>query len=267
MKKKELRNFKKLTTSTIKSEFENLDFTIFLVQPQGPINIGLIARVMKNFGVQNLLIFHPECKISSVARKFSMHGLDLLQKARIINDNSQNKSDRLKSLKNIFDEFDYVIGTSSKKTRYGNVKRTTYYVNELDFTLFKSSHGKIAVVFGREDKGLFNAELKLCDFVIKIPVTDDYPALNLSHAVTITLSQFFLKTRIVQKGDIITSTRSNREFLYREVEKILNTLNYEKNAKDDVIQALKNILGRSFSSLKEVNLLISLFSAINKKKK
>ena len=263
MKKKDLRKVKNISTSEFEESLQHLEFSIILVEPQGPINVGMACRVMKNFGFQNLILFNPRCEIGSDARKFSMHGLDILKNARILQFEDE---DHLKSLGQLFSEFNYVIGTSGKKTRFNNIKRITYYVDEVDLTLLNDPHAKVALVFGREDKGLFNEELDLCDFLIKIPVNDDYPALNLSHAVAVTLFSLFKKIRNVHKGDIIASSQSDREQLFYILENTLDFLDYTEGAKDRTVRALKNILGRSFSSLKEINLLISLFSSINKKK-
>lgn len=264
MKKKELRKKKTTSTSEIKEKYHHLKFSVVLIEPQGPINIGMICRSMKNFGFPDLIIFNPQCEIGSEARKFSMHGLEILQNARII---QPKKEDYQSSLIELINEFNYVIGTSGKKTRFNNVKRILYYVDEIDFSMINSSEAKIALVFGREDTGLRNEELDLCDFVVKIPVDEAYPALNLSHAVAIILFSLFKKIRDIHKGDIITSSQSDREQLYATLEGTMDSLEYTPEAKERVIRSLKNILGRSFSSLKEINLLISLFSEINKKSK
>ncbi len=260
MKKKDLKKSKNLATSEIKPEYQEIEVSVILVHPQGPINIGMIARVIKNFGFQNLILYHPECEIGSDARKFSMHGLDILKNARVIQDNDF-------SLKTLFNEFNFVIGTSGKSTRFNNIKRIVYYVDEIDLSVLKTPEAKIALVFGREDMGLFNEELDLCDFVVKIPTNDDYPALNLSNAVSIVLYEFFKKMRTLQRGDVIPSSPSDREQLYKTIETITKSLNYAPEVSKKVIRGLKNILGRSFSSLKEINLLISLFSSIKKNKK
>ena len=262
MKKKDLRKLKTMSTSEIKDDFQHIEFSVILVEPQGPINIGMIARSMKNFGFKNLIIFNPQCEVGSDARKFSMHGLDILKIARIIR---TQKNNSISSLNQLFQEFDFVIGTSAKQTRFNNIKRIAYYVDEVDLSLLNSPGAKIALVFGREDTGLYNAELEICDYIIKIPVSDEYPALNLSHAVSIILFSFYKKLRRVQKGDVIPSSYNDREQLIRILRNTLNIFDYRLEASDKLIQAMQNILGRSFSSLKEINLLISLFSEINKK--
>ncbi|MHA1109948.1 MAG: RNA methyltransferase [Promethearchaeota archaeon] len=262
MKKKELQRIKKTSTSQIKSSFQNLEISVILVEPQGPINVGMTCRVMKNFGFLNLILFNPRCEIGSDARKFSMHGLDILKNARVILPKENNY---YSSLVELFKEYTYVIGTSGKKTRFNNVKRIIYYVDEIDFSQIESPEAKVALVFGREDTGLSNEEIGLCDFILKIPVDDAYPTLNLSHAVAITLFSVFKKIRDVHKGNIIASSQSDRDPLYATLERTMDSLEYTPEAKERVVRSLKNILGRSFSSLKEINLLISLFSSINKK--
>lgn len=267
MKKKELRKYKNLTTSELLPQFQQIKISIILVEPQGPINLGLTARAMKNFGFQNLILCFPQCEIDSEARRFSMHGLEILQASRILPVEPDSEDNgKLTRLDALFKEFDYVIGTSGKRIRFNNIKRITYYVDEINFSLISSPSANIALVFGREDTGLTNEELDLCDFVIKIPVQDDYPALNLSHAVAITLFSIYKKLREIKKGDVVVSSQKDREQLYITLENTLEYLDYATDARNKVIRAMKNIIGRSFTSLKEISLLLSLFASINKKK-
>ncbi|MHA1340721.1 MAG: RNA methyltransferase [Promethearchaeota archaeon] len=270
MKKKELKKRKQNKISTIKNDFSNLDFYIILVEPSGSANIGMIARIMKNFGFKNLVIFNPRCQIDSDARKYSMHARkDILAGAEIIRlDFDISKQEKLQELNNYLKKFNYVIGTSAKESIFRNIRRTSIYIDELNLNLIANPNNpivKIAILFGREKEGLFNEELDLCDFLVKIPTSEEYPSINLANAVSIILFTIFKKLRKISKGTIIPSTLEHREILYKKIIQVLKDFQFDKDVSERILRSFKNILGRSFSSLKEIDMLITFFHHIKKK--
>jgi len=268
MKKKVLRQTTDTKISYIKPEYSKIHFTVILIEPEGSINVGFICRSMKNFGFSNLIVFNPKCQFDSDMRKYSMHARkDVLEKAEFIHLNETiSKRDYFKELKSLFNRFNYVIGTSSKPGMFRNIKRINFFVDELDFTSILNDNNtspvEIAIVFGRESQGLHNEELNLCDFTIKIPTSDEYPSMNLSHAVSIVLFTIYKKIREIRKGTIIPSTREQKDILYRNIASVLEMLEFPNDVRDRINRTFINILGRSFSSMKEVNLILTLFKRI-----
>ncbi|MHA1820827.1 MAG: RNA methyltransferase [Promethearchaeota archaeon] len=278
MKKKIIRKKKSTTTSEMHDFYKNLEFSVILVETEGSANVGSIARLMKNFEFKNLILFNPQCEIDSDARKYSMHArLDILNNARIIKlDENISKTQFLAEFKKLLDEFNYVIATSGKSSFYRNITRVSTYIDELDLSNILGANTtadvnydnkqkiKIAIVFGREPSGLKNEELELCDFLVKIPASDSYSTLNLSHAAAIVFFTIFKKTHSISKGTILASTKKQREILLDKLKVTLEIISLPKEIDDKIIQSFKNIIGRSFTSMKEINLLITLFDQIIK---
>jgi tRNA/rRNA methyltransferase len=265
LKKKELRRIADNTTSSLLDQYSDIEFSIVLIETEGSANIGSICRSMKNFGFKNLVLFNPKCKIDSDARKYSMHARkDILEKREQIDlEPNTSKEDYLENLREYLEQFSYVIGTSAKAGMFRNIKRINYYIDELDFSNIKSDgNTKIALLFGREPSGLMNEEIELCDFLVRIPTSDDYSSINLAHAVTLVLFTIFKKIRSVRKGTVAPSTREQREFLFDRIREVVEYLEFSKDVDERIVRTFKNILGRSFSSMKEVNLLLSLFKQI-----
>jgi len=266
MKKKLLKK-NKLNFSSLKKDFFNTDFYIILVEPSGSENIGMISRIMKNFGFKNLVIFNPKCQIDSNTRKYSVHARkDVLANAKIINlDFDLTKEQKIIELEKYLESenFNFVIGTSAKESLFRNVRRIFIYLDELDLNLIKTSENcKIAILFGREKEGLFNEELQICDFLIKIPTCDEYPSINLANAVSIVLYTLFRKLRNLSKGTHVLSNKKQREILFFKINQILKELNLNPEANYKIDRSFKNILGRSFSTSKEIDLLIAFFNKI-----
>ena len=267
MKKKLLRMQADNSISSIPPSNLNFDFQIVLIEPSGSANVGLCARSMKNFGFKHLILFNPQCEIDSDARKYSMHARkEVLEKAQIIHLNEEKEITReyyLNKFEIFLEQFDFVIGTSGKTSTFRNINRVAYFVDDLDFSsVIPSKKIKIALLFGRESIGLYNEEIDLCDILLRIPTSDDYTALNLSHAISIVLFTIFKKIRVVGKGNVVNSTRDQRDILYGRIQEVLSELEFKKNVDKKIVRTFKNILGRSFSSMKEVNLLLSLFLRI-----
>jgi tRNA/rRNA methyltransferase len=58
---------------------------VVLVEPAGPLNVGAVARVMKNMALQQLVVVNPQCDLrSEPARRMAVHGIDVLAAAQIV---------------------------------------------------------------------------------------------------------------------------------------------------------------------------------------
>ncbi len=226
-------------------------FSIILVEPQTAGNIGAVARLMGNFGFKNLYLVDP-VKIDEEAEKRAMHGNNILQKAEICEDYEE-----------LVSNFDMVVGTSGINTE--NEKkflRKAETPEKLSKTL-KDYDGDVALVFGREDKGLNNQELMKCDRLVRIPASEDYPILNLSHAVGIVLYEIFKETdgNIVNKDDRL-SEESERERLIQRFSDILEEIIFPEHKYEKTEVMFRRILGRSSLTKWEYHRLMGVFSQI-----
>lgn len=155
------------------------EVAVAFVEPLYEINIGYVARCMKNFGLSTLMLVNPRCKVGDEARRFAMHGRDVLERARLAS-----------SLEELVGEFDLVAGTTGVQTKeLSHVRR---WITPEDLARRVAGYeGTVLVVLGREDRGLTNAELSMCDVVVTIPANPEYPILNVSHAAAIILYELF----------------------------------------------------------------------------
>lgn len=148
-------------------------FHVVLVEPRYDGNVGAVARAMKNFGFGNLALVKPP-PLGAEARKASMHGRDIMEKAVVYG-----------SFDEMAESFDFLVGTSAKLAGDANTLRTPVFPEEL--LKASGSRGRVALLFGREDVGLLNGELERCDMQVTIPANPEYPTLNLSHSVAVLL--------------------------------------------------------------------------------
>jgi len=148
-----------------------MNISFILVEPAVPENVGAAARAIKTMGFSQLVLVNP-CDYLSGPASWLAHGSnEILENAVVFS-----------SLNEALKEFDFVIGTSAKKR---SVKYDYFPLPNLPELLI--SKGKtvqnVAVVFGREESGLRNDELKLCDLVTTVPMKTTFPSLNLAQAV------------------------------------------------------------------------------------
>ncbi len=148
-------------------------FKIVLVEPEYSINLGAVCRAMSNFGFSDLAIVNPKCPIGFTAKKYAKHAKYLLTSAKIA-----------KSVKDAVSGCDFIVGTTGVLRRHKATLRDPATLSEFAKSV---PNGRIAVLFGREGIGLMRNEIDMCDMLVRIETSDDYPIMNLSHAVAVFL--------------------------------------------------------------------------------
>lgn len=158
----------------------NLDhISIVLAEPQIPENIGSVARSMYNMGITHLVLVNP--KNHDVSRmRITATG----PSARVI-----ERMEVHDALRTALGPFQYVIGTTA---RIGNQRPALTDPNRLAQDLIAiSQENRVAILFGPEDRGLSNDQLRHCHTIATIP-TAKFSSLNLAQAVMIICYEIFL---------------------------------------------------------------------------
>ncbi|MBS3817077.1 MAG: RNA methyltransferase [Candidatus Thermoplasmatota archaeon] len=226
-------------------------FSVVLVEPQTSGNIGAVARLIGNFSFEKLYLVNP-VDLDDEAEKRAMHAKDVLENAEIVDDYEATVSN-----------FDLVVGTSGinteKKKKFLRKAETPEELNKS----IADQEGSIALVFGREDQGLLNEELKKCDRLVRIPASEDYPILNLSHAVCVILYELFKeKEDEVVKREEDLSEKSERERLIETFSEVLKAAGYPEHKHEKTEVMFRKILGRSTLTRWEYHRLMGVFSQI-----
>lgn len=263
--KKDVSNFQ---LTKIAPEYQNLNFTIVLNQPEHAGNIGSIARLMKNFNFNNLIVFNPmesaEVIRSRHTQGFAMHGKDILFNADIIELDNQN--DHLNKYKELMHKFDLIIASTAKGMHYKNIRRLATFPGDLTLPISQKPLS-IAIVFGKESHGLTNEEIEVADLLIRIPANDEYPTLNISHACGIILYEIYNKIHNITIGrgikPVLLANKNDKQILYNAVKNLSESLIIRPYTAENVVLAFKNVFERAFVSKKELNLILGVFSKLN----
>ncbi len=157
-------------------DFKN-DIYVVLVEPAGTINIGSVARLCENFSVEELRLVSPKCNhLDHESKRMAVKGLSILKKAKVY-----------KNLNAAISDCSRVIA-SCGRIDHGEIPLHSNK-EALRWAIESDRKETIAIVFGREDRGLSNEELLKANKVISLSTNEKYPSLNLSHAVAIVLHQ------------------------------------------------------------------------------
>ncbi|HEY9738237.1 MAG TPA: RNA methyltransferase [Trichocoleus sp.] len=148
---------------------------IVLVEPAGPLNVGSVARVMKNMGLRQLVLVNPQCDpLSDEARQMAVHGADVLEAAT-----------RVETLLEALSGCQRAIATTARLRATGEPLEMPEAVLPWLLPEPVESGIQTALIFGPEDRGLNNKELSYAQRYLRIPSSDDYPSLNLAQAVAV----------------------------------------------------------------------------------
>ena len=143
---------------------------IVLVEPAGPLNVGSVARIMKNMGLHQLVLVSPHCDhLGEEARLMAVRAADILETAKVV-----------ESLPAALVGCVRAIATTGDDSRSLPTKLEDP-AHALPWLLEAPS----ALIFGPEDCGLTNAQLNRAQRLIRIPSSDAYSSLNLAQAVAI----------------------------------------------------------------------------------
>lgn len=161
---------------------------IVLVEPAGPLNVGSVARVLKNFGLQQWVLVNPQCDpLSEASRQMAVHAADLLESVQIVS-----------TLPEALAGCSRVIATTG-------LDRTTLNVpfeppSQALPWLIENRQQPVALLFGREDRGLTRTELNYAHRLVQIPTSPDYASMNLAQAVAICCYELSCQGRTGQPG-------------------------------------------------------------------
>lgn len=217
---------------------------IVLVRPMHDSNVGSVCRAMKNFGFTELVLVSPECKLGFDAVLYAKHAKDVLQKA--VKANSLDEAIRGCSV---------VVGTTGDLRKYSkDMFKNCIPLPELRKKIGSS---KAALVFGNEGTGLTGEELKKCDLVCFIPTSDDYPVMNLSHAVAVALYELTKTSRQLYEP----ASRKKVLFMLKMFSKIVAKSKGVRDKKK-ILNAFSSVLQRSRPSDEEIQALFSLFKEL-----
>ena len=217
-----------------------------LVRPLQAGNVGAAARALKNMGLDDLRLVAPRIAAGArAAAAMAVHGKDVLRNAR-----------RYAKLDEALADCSIVAGTTCRPGLY---RSGAIALREAAAALVaEAAAGRVAIVFGPEDTGLENRELKLCQRLITIPTAPAYPSLNLAQAVMLVAYELMMAsgTARAMPEPVPRATAMDVEAMLERMSEALVSIGFlpEENP-DHIMFALRAVLGRAGVSARELDIL------------
>lgn len=238
----------------------NLDnIRIVLVHTSHPGNIGAVARAMKNMGIDKLSLVAPKQYPDEQANWRAVSAGDVLDSA-IVTD----------TLEEAIASCQFVVGTSA---RGRSIPWPLLDPRQCAERIAPATdHGEVAVVFGREDRGLTNDELQLCNLHLNIPTSDAYSSLNLAMAVQVVCYELRmlkiypdLPTSDIEQWDTPFSSSENMEHFYTHLEETLVDLEFlDPAAPRQLMPRMRRLYSRVRLDEMELNILRGILTQTRK---
>ena len=235
--------------------------TIILVRPQLSENIGMTARVMDNFGLSKLSIVNPrDGWPNKKAETSAKHAKKIIDKAKIYS-----------SLDNAILKYDLVIATSNRKRFLTKKSYNNFKIFKKEIVNFKN----IAILFGPENSGLSNKDLRLANFIFTIPTANSNKSLNLSHSVSIISYELFNFNHDLiknNKNQNIYNNKVDKRELMIFLNSLINDLDLKGffkplEKKESMIDNIYSIYNKIDLTKKELRMLWGMHKKLKKQPK
>ncbi len=223
---------------------------VVLVQPLYPGNVGSVARAMLNFGFRNLILVDPT-PLDDEAYRMAKHARGVLESALILDE-----------FEDVFHHVDYLAGTSGVDTR-SDRKFNRISLTPREFaSRIAGFDGRVGIAFGRENYGLYNHELERCDALVKVPTSDEYPVMNISHAVAVILYEMSMAMGVGEGEERPLASKEEYELMVSRFERLLDLVDYPAHKKKRTVVMFRRLLGRAVMTRWEYHALMGVFSDI-----
>jgi tRNA (cytidine32/uridine32-2'-O)-methyltransferase len=240
--------------------FDNI--RIVLVNTNTPGNIGGVARAMKNMGLSRLYLVEPREYPHPEAEWRAASAADVLAGAVVTG-----------SLGEAIADCQFVVGTSARGRRIPwpllDARQCAARIGEA------SGREQVAVLFGREDRGLTNDELQLCNLHLNIPTAEEYSSLNLAMAVQVVCYELRMLSSEQQgllpasedaEWDAPFTSREDMERFYAHLEQTLIDIEFLNPAAPRQLMArLRRLYSRVRLDEMELNILRGILTETQKR--
>jgi len=232
---------------------------IVLVNTSHPGNIGGVARAMKNMGLSRLYLVQPKQFPDEQANWRAASAGDILEKAVVVD-----------NLDEAIGDCQFVVGTSARERRIPwpllDVRQAAEQV------AVHAVQEQVAIMFGREDRGLTNDELRSCNLHLNIPTSKDYSSLNLAMAVQVVCHEIHmlsardaLPETAEDQWDTGFSTREDMERFFTHLEQTLVDIEFlDPAAPRQLMPRLRRLYSRVRLDDMEVSILRGILTETRK---
>lgn len=231
---------------------------LVMVNTTHPGNIGAAARAIKNMGLSRLVLVDPKEFPSPKAVWRAAGATDVLDDVQVVS-----------TLDEAIQDCGLVIATSARERRIPWPLLTPRECG--DRVWAESEHHDIAIVFGREDRGLTNDELQKCNFHVHIPANPEYSALNIAAALQVIVYEIRMSYLNAGAGkpvhfedwDLPPAKHKDTEMYFEHLEQTLEKLGfYDPENPRQTITRIRRLFSRIRMDQMELSIMRGMLTAI-----
>jgi len=240
----------------------NKQVKIILIETSNSGNIGSTLRAMKTMGFGNLCLVSPKKFPSEEVTALAANAGDLIDTVQVVN-----------TLEEALDGCNLIVGTSSRdrKVPWPNesiISASPKIIAEAN------KNNTVAILFGREDRGLTNDELQRCNLHVHIPANEDYPVLNVAMSVQVVCYELLVSRAIDSKiknnqhWDVPLAEANHVNRLIEHFTDVAEKLEvFNKGNPRQIGARIKRLFTRIGLDEMEVNFMRGFLAAVEKKLK
>lgn len=244
---------------------------IVMVNTTLPANIGSALRAMKTMGIRQLVLVAPKTYPHPDINALAAGATDLLEHIIVVD-----------TLEDAIADCHMVFGTSARSRTIPWPLLDVRPASQIALQQVVNHQHQVAILFGREDRGLTNEELALANYHVTIPVNTDYGVLNVAQAIQIICYEFRMaaseyidhkqETTSTETMPVIQHhmqwdeplvTQAQMQEFYPHLEKMLEEIEFFDPTNPRLLPTrLKRLFGRVQLDRMEYNLLRGVFSRV-----
>jgi tRNA/rRNA methyltransferase len=223
---------------------------IVLVRPQYSGNIGAVARAMRNMGLKELTLVNPGPVQRAQADIMAVHARSVLDSMCIQS-----------SLRAAVGDCGLVVGTTCRPGLYRDTAVSPRAL--APYIVAMAAVNRVALVFGPEESGLTNEDLRVCHRLIMIPTDTAYLSLNIAQAVLLCCYEVFLAAQAEQEElaprSYPLAIAEQQELMYEKLKQALLRIGFlHGDNPEHIMFALRRIFGRTGLEERDVRILLGM---------
>ncbi len=212
-------------------------------------NLGALARLCDNFGVDELILVSPQCEIDDIAYQRATRSRRYLDSARIVS-----------SIEESLEHVDYLLAFTGKPGAKRKIAMKPVPLSKVSHYIGDYAQGTIGLLFGNESTGLTMEEISKCDLSCIIPTYGENPILNITHSAAVGLyviRQIFEEEVQDWTGLRFLSSEEKRTF-FEFIDRMIDASSIQDHNKKSTKVIFKNVFKRASASPKEIKGLIAM---------
>ena len=240
----------------MQARFDNI--SVVMINTTHPGNIGAAARALKNMGLSKLVLVDPKEYPTAKAMWRAAGATDVLDKVQVVN-----------TLDEAIADCGLVIGTSARERRIPWPLITPRESGDRSWN--EAAQHKVAILFGREDRGLTNEELQKCHCHVHIPANEEYSSLNIAAAIQVICYEIRMSALAPENGeplrfddwDVPRAKHEAVERYYEHLEETLAQLKFlDRDNPRQTVTRLRRLFNRIRVDDMELSILRGMLTSI-----